>query len=136
MRVLATSLCLSLALVAAGCGGDDAPQTPTEPAPVPITETFTGTLNVNGLRSHSFTVTRAGTVSAQLAALSEATATLALSLGTWNGVACQIVIANPAATVNITVTGTAQSIGQFCVLLQDAGKLTASVDYTVNVSYY
>ena len=136
MRAFATSSCLFLAMVAAACGGDDLPQTPTEPTPVLVTESFSGSLNVNGLRSHSFTVTRAGTVSAQLTVLSDAAATLALSLGTWNGTACQIVIANPAATLNTTVTGTAQSIGQFCVLLQDAGRLTASVDYTVSVSYY
>jgi hypothetical protein len=136
MRLLATFSCFALALAVAGCSEDTLPDTPTEPTPVLVTESFSGSLNVNGLRTHSFTVTRAGTVSTQVKALSDAAATIGLSLGTWNGTACQIVIANPAAVLNTTVTGTAQATGQFCVLLNDVGQLTAPVDYTVDVSYY
>jgi hypothetical protein len=138
MRHFATFLMLSLAAVPpTGCGSNDDPtDIPTQPTPVAITETFSGTLTVNGLKAHSYTVDRAGTMSAQLKTISDSTAAVALSLGTWNGVACQIIIANPAAVLNTTVTGTAQSTGQFCVLLQDAGRLTAAVDYTIDVTHF
>jgi len=132
---LVTPLLLA-ALAAAGCGSDSSSDVPTEPSPVAVVESFSGTLTVNGLQAHVFTVNRAGTASAQLAALTDSTATLALSLGTWNGAACQVVIANPAATLNTTVTGTAQNTGQFCVLLNDVGKLGAAVDYTINVTHF
>ena len=56
------------------------------PTPVAVTETFSGTLNVNGARTHSFAVDRAGTVSAQIKTLSDQAATIGVSLGTWNGV--------------------------------------------------
>jgi hypothetical protein len=128
---------LSLAAtVSAACGSDDPVDLPTDPTPVSVTETFSGTLNVNGLRAHPYTIDRPGTTSVQLKTLSDSAATVALSLGTWNGAACQIIIANPAAALNTTVTGTAQSSGQFCVLLNDVGKLTAAVDYSVDVTHF
>jgi hypothetical protein len=136
MRISTSLSSLLLALAVAGCGSDSTPTAPSEPAPVLVSESFSGTLTVNGLQAHVFTATRAGTASVQLTALSDPGATFALSLGTWNGAACQIVIANPAAVLNTAVTGTAQVAGQFCALLNDAGKLTAPVDYTVDVQQY
>jgi len=124
------------ALATAGCGSNSSTSTPTEPSPIAVTETFSGTLTVNGLQVLTYAVTRAGTTSAQLLELSDSTATLGLSLGTWNGTACSIVIANPSATLNTTVTGTAQSVGNFCVLINDVGKLTDAVDFTVAITHY
>jgi hypothetical protein len=120
----------------AACGDDDPVDVPTQPTPVAITQTFSGTLTVNGAQTHSFTVERPGTVSAQVKTLSDGSATLGLSLGTWNGAACQIIISNTAAVLNTAVTGTATSVGQFCVWLNDVGKLTARVDYSVDVTHY
>lgn len=136
MRQWTTLFMLLAAIAASGCGSDDTPTTPTEPTPVLVTESFSDSLNVNGLRVHTFEVSRAGTVSAQIKTLSDPAATVALSLGTWNGAACQIVISNPAAVLATTVTGTAQATGQFCVLLNDVGRLTTSVDYSVDISHY
>jgi len=130
-----STLLLLAAMAATGCD-DNTVVTPTEPSPVTISETFSDSLNANGLRIHAFTVSRAGTVSAQLATLSDPAATVGLSIGTWNGAACQIVIVNPAAVLNTTVTGTAQAIGEFCVMLNDVGKLTTSVDYSVTVTHF
>jgi len=133
---LLTFVCLS-AIALAGCGSDTTPTNPTDTTPpVAVTETFAGTLTINGLQSHAFAVTRAGTVSAVLKVLSDPAVTIGVSLGTWNGAACTIVIANPAATLNTSVVGTAQNSGQFCVLLNDIGRLTAAVDYAVDVSHY
>lgn len=131
-----TTLFVLAALASAGCGSDDPVDLPSQPTPVTITQTFAGTLTVNGAQTHNFPVERAGTVTAQVKALSDQAATLGISLGTWNGAACQIIISNTAAVLNTTVVGTATSIGQFCVWLNDVGKLTSGVDYSVDVTHY
>jgi len=128
---------LLLATTFIGCGGsNNPPSIPTQPTPVAITETFPGTLTVNGAVTHVFTVDRAGTVSAQIKALSDQAATVGVSLGTFNGVACAIIISNTAAVLNTTVTGTATSSGQFCVWINDVSKLTARIDYSIDVTHY
>jgi hypothetical protein len=91
---------------------------------------------VNGARTHNFTVERAGQVSAQLKTLSDQAATLGISLGTWNGQSCAIIISNTNAVLNTTVIGTASTLGQFCVWLNDVGKLTAGIDYSVEVVHF
>jgi hypothetical protein len=137
MRYLTPFLMLLAATTLAGCSSnDDLPETPTQPTPVQITESFSGNLNVNGARTHSFAVDRAGTVTAQLKALSDQAATIGVSLGTFNGSACAILLSKTDAVLNSTVTGTAQSTGQFCVWLNDVGRLTAGVDYTIDVTHY
>ena len=137
MRHFATlSFPLLIATTFIGCGSSNTPQIPSQPTPVTITQSFSDSLNVNGARTHSFTVDRAGTVSAQVKSLSDQAATLGVSLGTFNGVACAIIISNTAAVLNTTVAGTAQSTGQFCVWVNDVGKLTAGVDYTIDVTHY
>ena len=100
---------LLLAPLAAACGNDDVIDVPTGPDPVSVTEQFSGDLNPNGGRTHSFTVQQAGTVAARLTALSpDNTLTVGLSLGTWNGQACQIIIRNdarhPAGTSRVRVS--------------------------------
>jgi hypothetical protein len=137
MRYFATTLVVLLAATTvAGCGDDDPVDIPTQPTPVAVTETFTGTLTVNGAQTHQFAVERAGTVSAQVKTLSDQAATLGVSLGTYNGAACQIIISNTAAALNTAVTGTAQTTGQFCVWLNDVGKLTGGVDYSIEVTHF
>jgi len=128
---------LLLAPLVAGCGDDNSTDGPTAPTPVSVTEVFAGDLNPNGGRTHPFVVQQAGGVSAKLTALSpDDTLTVGLSLGTWNGQVCQIILANDAALLNTTVTGAAQQTGQFCVRIYDNGKLTASTDYQVDVTHF
>ena len=139
MRYFATFCVIPLltATALAGCGSSNDPtNTPTTPTPVAVSETFNGSLNVNGAQNHSFGVERAGTVSAQIKTLSDQAATIGVSLGTWNGVACTVIIRNTAAVLNTAITGTAQNTGQYCVSLNDVGKLTAGVDYSVEVTHY
>jgi hypothetical protein len=137
MRYFATTLVVLLAATTlAGCGDDDPVDIPSQPTPVTVTETFTGRLTVNGAATHEFDVDRAGTVTAQIKTLSDQAATLGVSLGTYNGAACQIIISNTAAALNTTVTGTAQTTGQFCVWLNDVGKLAAGVDYSIEVTHF
>jgi hypothetical protein len=130
---------LLLAPLAAGCG-DDQPNGPTAPEPVAVTEQINSgdnPLNPNGGRTHPFDVLQPGTVSARLTGLSpDDTITVGLSLGTWNGQVCQILLANDAAVLNVTVTGTAQQTGRFCVRIYDVGKLTASTDYSIELTHF
>ena len=127
--ILAASLC-------AACGDDDTPTTPTPDTPTELTETFSGTLTVNGAATHPFVVQRAGNVTAALSSLSpDSAAVISLALGTWNGQSCQIIIANDAATTNSIAVGTA-SAGNFCVRLSDVGRLTAPTDYSVTVRHF
>ncbi len=125
MRHFATLfVSVATATTFAGCGSDDDPVAPTP------TDARHGHRDVqrNADRQRradsQFTVERAGTVTAQVKTLSDQAATLGVSLGTYNGAACQIIISNTAAVLNTTVAGTAQTTGQFCVWLNDVGKLT------------
>jgi hypothetical protein len=108
---------------------------PTTPA-VAIPETFEGIVTVNGAATHSFIAQRAGAVTARLLALEPDTAvTLGLSLGTWNGAVCQIVLANDAAKLDTTVVGTAQAAANLCVRIYDVGQLTAPSGYQIVVTH-
>lgn len=135
-----TSAYLSLiplaALLFVACGSDDGPTSPTD-TPTEIVEAgIPGRITVNGAATHQFVVGTTGTVRATLTALSpDPTAVVGLSLGTWNGASCQIIIANTNATLNTTVFGTA-SVGNFCVYVQDVGRLTAPVNYELTVGHY
>jgi hypothetical protein len=140
---------LAAALAAAGCSSD----TPTTPGdtqtPVSIAETFAESLNPNGGRTHPFIVERAGEVSAVLSSVTphteintetgietEVATVLGLSIGTWNGQVCQIILANDNATIGVTVTGSATAIGSFCVRVYDVGKLKKNVEYSVTITHY
>jgi hypothetical protein len=104
---------------------------------VPVTQTFSGTVTVNGALTHPFAVNRAGEVTVRLTALSpDDTVTLGLALGTWNGIACQVVIANDAAKLSSTVLGTATTSGSLCVRVFDVGGLTAAADYELQVDHF
>jgi len=129
---------LLLAPLVAGCGSDDPTNGPTAPTPVAVTETVTGILTPNGGRTHEFVVQQAGTVAVRLAALApDDTISIGLSLGTWNGSVCSAILSNDRAALNTTVTGTAQQTGLFCARVYDAaGSLTASTDYTIDITHF
>jgi hypothetical protein len=140
LRSFTVGALLLLAPLAAGCGSDDVTDTPTAPTPVAVTETFgdaASPLTPFGGRTHPFIVQQAGTVTARLSALEAGeTVAVGLSLGTWNGQACQIILRNDAALLNATITGTAQQTGQFCVSIYDVGALTAPTTYTIDVTHF
>ena len=127
--------CLTLAaiLIASACGDDTA--TPTQPTtPTTVTKTFTGTLGRNAAMTHDFTTQRSGTVTATLTSLTpDPTAIIGLSLGTWNGTVCQIVLANDKGTQGSSVAGTVSTFGNLCVRVYDVGALTQVVSYEVQV---
>lgn len=124
---------LTGALFASGCS-DNTPTAPTQPEVVTTTETFTGTININGAATHSFFTTTVGQVNATLTVLDPADRTISMTLGTWNGVSCAIVIANDKAVVTSVVTGTVStSSGSLCVRVSDVGSLIGPTNYEVQV---
>lgn len=136
MRRVTIACTLVLPLLVAGCGNNaQTPTTPTDTVTT-VTDTFTGTLTRNGATSHPFPVVSAagGDVTASLKALSpDGAAVVGMSLGTWNGTACQAVLSNDRATVASALLGRATSAGTLCVRIFDVGTLTEPQDYEVEV---
>lgn len=126
------ALAMFVALLAGACGGADNLIAPTTPAPVPISELFSGTLTRNAAITHPFATQAGGTVTATLTSVSP-NAVIGISLGTWNGIACQIVIANDSAVQSSTVTGTASAVGNLCLRVYDVGQFTEATSYEVSV---
>ena len=128
-------LLLAFCTAAAGCTSDDIPtsSTPTTTT-VSVTDTFNGTLNQNGGSSYPFTVTAAGSVTVSLVALNGDAAKVGVSIGTWNGTACTIVIANDAAVAGTNVLGASTSAGSLCVRVYDVGAVSTPVTYQIQVT--
>src|SRR5262245_28056041 len=133
--IILRALVLSLAIAAAGCEGEIA-NIPTTPDPVFVTETFTGTLTINGAQTHNVFTSATGTVTATVASLGEsAPEKVGFSLGTLSTIGtCTVVLHNDNALVNSSLSGTVASLnGSLCVRVFDVGALKAPVDYTVTV---
>ena len=130
-----TSLVLAAAVIAGGCD-NDVGITPTQPPPT-TTETFTGTITVNGAMTHTFAVSTGGVVTATLSAVSpDSTIPVGFSLGTWNVASstCTVFTANDAALQGQIHTASASGLGTLCVRVYDAAaRLTGPLQYTVTV---
>lgn len=140
-RLTTSLLALALpALGAAGCTSTDSTTTSTASttaASTQVTEAFSGTIAKNGAATFNFAATASGTVTAQIKSLSpDSSATIGLALGTWNGVACQVVIANDTASVGLTITGAASAAGNLCVRVYDIGKLTTNQTLEVTITHF
>ena len=128
-------LVLSLAVSATGCDPKTTttPTLPTVPS-VPVTESFTGTLTVNGAVTFAFLVKESGYAQATLKTFSPDTAlNVGLALGTWNGITCQVILANDLASQAITVTGAVASAAALCVRIYDVGQLTRPNTFEITV---
>ena len=130
------SLTLVLALSVAGSAcdsGDSTTPTPTTPGAT-ITETFSGSLTINGAVTFSFSTTGSGTLTATLRTVGPNTATqIGLALGTWNGVSCAVQISNDRSVIGTTVTGQVNAAGSLCARLYDVGQLTQTSTFEIVV---
>ena len=127
------ALVLIAVLTTAACETSDPFEVPTGPTPVPVTETFAGTLTPNGAHIHPFQTQTGGTITATLTVASPETV-VGLALGTWNGSACQVTIDQPAALQGAILLGTASAIGNYCARVYDAaGTLPAPTMYELQV---
>jgi len=130
-------LAVVVAALTAGACGDKGTETPTTPTEVveTVTETFSGTLTPNGARTFPFSAL-AGSVTAVLTTLgSDSTLAVGLSLGTWSGSVCQIVLANDNALQGSFVVGEASSVSSLCVRVYDVGDLVEPLDFVVTVTH-
>lgn len=130
-----TCAAVLLAALSAACNNTPTVTTPTTTAPVYVTDTFAGTLTRNGATTFPFSVSSQGAVTATLTSVSEASLTIGMSLGSWNGTVCNILLANDQARQGVTMLGTASGIGTLCLRVYDIGQVTTPVDYTVTVSH-
>lgn len=122
-----------VAVSAAGCETTDL-FGPTEPLPDPTTVVVRGTVTPNGAFTHPFYTNAFGTVTATLVGLEPAETTIGLALGTFNGVACSVVLSNDAATTGLVLTGNVGAAGGLCLRLYDAnGSLTGPVNFEVQI---
>ncbi len=130
-RIVAT---VGVAMAASACGDDNGVTSPTTDVPI-VTETFAGSINPNGAFTHTFSSTRSGSVTATLTSLGSDASRIGLSLGTYNGSACAVIIAKDDAVLNTVVTGIASSLGSLCVRIYDVGALKAQTSYQVVVAH-
>jgi hypothetical protein len=136
IRPLCVSALLAGALGAAACDDNNNNLLPIGPSPIPQTETFAGTLTINGGVTFQFTSNR-GAVTATLATVSpDSTVVLGLSLGVWNGITCAATLPNDQAVQGSTIYGTVNTTGALCVRIYDVGKLPDSLDFEVKVIHY
>lgn len=96
-------LVITLAAVAAACGDD--PTIPTQPTvPTVVTETFTGTLTVNGAVTFPFAVSQAGSANSSMKAL-QPLLTLRVAAGGAGDYTVGETVFQGAALASATVTG-------------------------------
>lgn len=132
MRIL---MLLLLVLTTAACDTQDPFEIPTNPTPPnPTTVNFSGAINRNGAQTHTFSSGASGTLTATLVTLGpDASLIVGLSLGTWNGNACQIVLAKDNATQGSILTGGVSALGNLCVRIYDVGNVPAAQQVTYEI---
>jgi len=130
-------LLVPIAAVAVGCSGD-IDNLPTTPDPVFVTETFSGTLNINGGVTQNVFTGATGAVSSTLTSLGDnPPAKVGFSMGTLGSTGvCTPVLVNDNAVVNSTLAGTVSTLaGSLCVRVYDTGALTETVNFTFTVTH-
>ena len=134
LPVRAFSLVLAVALASASCGSDNSTTTPTSPTPVYVTDTFSGTLATGETARHPFAAKTGGSIQIAVTALSpDATLTMGIGLGTWDGTACSVILQTSVAVVNSAFSASATSAGNYCVTIFDVGNVATSTEYTLSV---
>ncbi len=140
-------VCLPLVLLSvilsAGCNTQTAdnsataPTTPTAPAAATQTETFTGTLSVQGTNVHAFNVAQVGALNVTLTSAGPPpTISIGIGVGTPVGTTCSLIVfqTTPAGSA-AQISGTVTVAGAFCLSVYDVGNLANDVTYSVTVSH-
>jgi hypothetical protein len=125
---------LGLAVVMAACdSGSQTPTTPSLPV-IPVTDTFTGSINVNGAMTFTFAATGAGSLAATLTSVTpDTTVQVGLLMGVWNGTTCQATLTNDSSFQGTVILGQVNGIGVLCARVYDVGKLTGSTAFEITV---
>jgi hypothetical protein len=133
MSRLAIAAMVTAAMLASACSSSPTTPTDTTTTTTPVTDTFTGTLTRNGASSFAFSVSATGLVYATLTSVADTSVLVGLSLGTWNGTSCSIVLSNDQAIQGTTVTGSVSGQGTLCARVYDVGKVVSPLDYQITV---
>jgi len=135
--------CLILLASAACSGGTGSGSStaPSTPPLAPTSETFTGTVPVNGSDVRSFNVNLSnGQVTADLTAAGPpSTIAMGLGIGTISNGTCTLftnlsVVATPGSTPQ--TGGNSVPTGTYCVAVFDVGNQLVDVSYSVTVTHY
>ena len=129
-------LILCSSALTAACGDNTPPPTLPSAGPPPvITETFAGDLNRNGAITFPFLAGASGDIRATLVSIPEDVSAIGLSLGTWNGSACQVIIASDSAVQGAVVIGQTSVASNLCLRVYDVGKIPALASFQVTVAH-
>jgi hypothetical protein len=126
-----------LAIVAIGCNSSETTGTTTAPSVLPAAvDHFTGTLTPNGALTFPFAVQGSGAVSAIVdSVVPDSAIVFGMSLGTWNGTACQVVLPNDQVIQGAGVSGATTTSGSLCVRIYDVGNLVQPETFVVEVGH-
>jgi hypothetical protein len=131
-------LALTLGVLTAGCGNNNAPTTPTPTTPTgPTTSIFASRLTPGGAVSRSFGATTTGTVTVMLTNAAGPLTRVGLGIGVpTSGIAkCSLSTAINTASGTTPQISAAVDPGQYCVTVYDLGTLTSTIDFSVTLVY-
>jgi hypothetical protein len=129
--LLVVAALVALVVTAVACSDSNATSTTsavTSPSSTTITESFTGTLTLNGAASFPFSSTTSGSMTATLTTFSpDTTLPVGLWFGVWDGSRCFNGGANDKAVQGSVLPAFAPSAGTWCVRIYDSmGNVPAS----------
>ena len=123
-----------IAIVAAGCGKDKTPTTPSNTSG-PRSETWSSTVAPGGQSSRSFTVDASGTVNVTLTAAGAAALGLGVGLPRTTGGGCRLSVSVNTSAGTTPQISTAADAGQYCVEVYDLGSITDPVGFAVKIDH-
>ena len=134
------ALLVALLGAASACSDDGTTTTTSASTTSPtgnITETFTGTLTLNGAATFPFTSLSSGAIAATLTAFTPDTT---LKVGIWLGVfangLCSFGVANDDAVQGSTINAFAVQAGNYCVRVYDSkGNIPQTETYQIDVTH-
>ncbi|MFN7914985.1 MAG: hypothetical protein U0Q55_06575 [Vicinamibacterales bacterium] len=131
------TLCLLLALAAAGCSNDSTTSpSSTTTTTSPVTDTFASLLARGGATTRSFAVSSAGTVKLTLSTLGNGTVTAGLSIGLpATGAPCSpsvSVVTGPGSTPQLQA---AVEAGTYCAQIFDTGTLKEDTAFSITIEH-
>ena len=136
-RLMGTVALVAILATAAGCGNQNLPTTPVPTPTIPVTESFSGTLTVNGAQTFAFQALSAGTIQASIKSFApETDLKVGLSIGTFNGVTCATTpaLSNDNAGQGIAVTANVATAANLCVRIYDSlGQITQPNAFEITV---
>jgi len=137
--VLSVWLITALVAASAACNNNSNPTIPT-PTPNPTTETFPGTIDVNGAATFPFTIATGGFVTATLTSVGpDSTTLIGFSIGTVSSTGgCSVTGSGlflDKAAQGASIVASVTIPGTLCLRVYDAGTLTGPTTFSIDVAH-